>query len=341
MSALFSTGPMANPGNTAATRSFRAKHTTLYASERECERYDTELCCRQDHAGEILRQLQLLAPWMSPASTRVADVGAGTGKLTRLLAGHCQSIAAFDRSSEVLAVAEQRQPSPSSPPPPPQEQHNNCSAASSSSAAVHFAVADARRLPLAEGSVDLVIAGWALSYLKSEHEEWYADGSYGGAWREEVDAALAELDRVLCGGGVCVLLETQGTATTTPQRDGSHFYAHLRARGFVQSTIRTDYRFPSRAQALATLQFFFGRGVMRRAEALLIHCDDATPCIVPECTALFWRRKRRLPALSRPRQLAVVTAAAVVAAAGAAAAWMLVFYVGAGSRSGRRRAGWW
>ena len=32
---------------------------------------------------------------------------------------------------------------------------------------------------------------------------------------------------VVCAGGVCVVLETQGTATSVPQRDGSHLYAHL------------------------------------------------------------------------------------------------------------------
>ena len=36
-----------------------------------------------------------------------------------------------------------------------------------------------------------------------------------------VDAALREMDRVLVDGGVAILLETMGTATKTPQRDGT------------------------------------------------------------------------------------------------------------------------
>ena len=28
-----------------------------------------------------------------------------------------------------------------------------------------------------------MVAGWALSYLKSEHEEWHRDGSSGGVIR--------------------------------------------------------------------------------------------------------------------------------------------------------------
>ena len=124
-----------------------------------------------------------------------------------------------------------------------------------------LAVADARRLPLADESVDLAVAGWALSYLKAEHEEWYADGSYGGAWRDEVDAALGELDRALGDGGVAVIFETQGTATAAPRRGGSHLYAHLRDRGFSESCVRTDYSFSTPAAALETLTFFFGKGV--------------------------------------------------------------------------------
>ena len=68
-------------------------------------------------------------------------------------------------------------------------------AAAAAAAALSFHEADLRSLPLADGSVDLVVAGWAVSYLKSEHEEWYADGTHGGPWRNEVDAALEEMVR--------------------------------------------------------------------------------------------------------------------------------------------------
>ena len=57
------------------------------------------------------------------------------------------------------------------------------------------------------------VRGLGALGTKAEHEEWYADGSYGGAWRDEVDAALGELDRALADGGVAVIFETQGTAS--------------------------------------------------------------------------------------------------------------------------------
>jgi len=84
--------------------------------------------------------------------------------------------------------------------------------------------------------------------------------------------------------------------------------------------VRTDYRFESRRAALATLGFFFGKGVARRAEAspfaerraerwlsavrrvnprvtrllqalLADVADDGEACFVPECTGVWWRVK--------------------------------------------------
>lgn len=270
-----------------ATRSFRAKHDALYASERDCARYDVDLCRCQDHAGALVATLRQLAPWMDGRTTAAVDVGCGTGKLTRLLARTCRSVSAFDRSAEVVAVARAA---------------SAAEAAAGRCADVSFGVADARRLPLADGSVDVAVAGWAISYLKSEHEVWHADGSYGGAWREEVDIALGEMERVLSDGGVAVVLETQGTATEVAQRSGAHLYAHLVRRGFEHKVIRTDYRFASKREALRTLSFFFGRGVARRAEGLLAGvADEGEACIVPECTGVWWRVKRaQLVAAPRP-----------------------------------------
>ena len=264
----------------ATTRSFGDKHKTLYASERDCQRYDMDLCRRQDVDGSILLAIGEVAPLS--AASRVADVGAGTGKLARMLAPHVASVIVVDRSAEAVAVARSSSSSSSS-----------SSSGADGAAALQFHVADLRALPIASGSVDLVVAGWAVSYLKSEHEEWYADGSSGGPWREEVDAALAEFDRVLAPGGTLILFETMGTAIEASQRSGSWLYRHYRERaGLSERSIRTDYRFPSKREALATLHFFFGKGVASRAAKLLAATpDEGEACTVPEVTGMWWRRK--------------------------------------------------
>ena len=270
-----------------STRSFRNKHESVYASERDCGRYDEELCRRQDHAGVLLDAICAAAPSLSSES-RVADLGAGTGKLARLLAPSVASVAVVDRAGEALVVARAVCASDSG--------LGDC--------ALSFHEADLRSLPLADRCVDLTVAGWAVSYLKSEYETWYPDGSSCGSWRREVDRAIDEMDRVLADGGTCVVLETQGTATEAASRTGSHLYAHLRARGFEESVVRTDYRFPSKRLALETLLFFFGKGVAAKARKLLEGvADEGEPCTVPECTGLWSRRKRAAPEGGGARKL--------------------------------------
>ena len=115
----------------AATRSFKAKHDDIYASEASCRRYDVELCRKQDFADALMREFQTLAPWMSRATTRAADIGCGTGKIARILAPYCHSISATDRSADCIAVA------------------RAAAASSSDDCETSFEVADARQLPLA------------------------------------------------------------------------------------------------------------------------------------------------------------------------------------------------
>jgi len=137
------------------TRSFRAKHEAVYSLPSECERYE-ELCLRQDHAGNVVRAIHAVLP-LSRA-TRVLDLGAGTGKLSRLLAPLVGPIVAVDRSSPMCRVG---------------------AASLEMQPAVGFAVADQRAVPLRDGCVELVVAGWSVSAIKSEMEEW--DFSKG-AW---------------------------------------------------------------------------------------------------------------------------------------------------------------
>ena len=134
---------------------------------------------------------------------------------------------------------------------------------------------DNRNLPVDDNSADVVIEGWSFGHCVG----WYPDG-----WRAEVDAALAEMRRIVRPGGVMILLETLGTGydTPTPPTEGlAALYEWWREeRGFTQQWIRTDYRFESVAEADELTRFFFG-------DELADRIVREQPTTLPECTGIW------------------------------------------------------
>lgn len=226
-------------------------HRDVY--QESAEAYD-RLVAREDYQQHILPALNAIRPL---AGLDVVELGAGSGRLTCLLAPIVRSILAFDLSPAMLAVARRK-------------------LQAGGWTNWRLQEADHRALPLADGVADLAIAGWSICYTVT----WYQENE---AWRAELGKALAEMRRILRPGGTIILLETQGTGEMTPSppphlRD---YYAALAAAGFTSSWIRTDYRFMSAAEAETLTGFFFGSDMLARIGA------QAQP-ILPECTGL-WR----------------------------------------------------
>jgi ubiquinone/menaquinone biosynthesis C-methylase UbiE len=214
-------------------------------------RYDRLVRC-EDHEGHLLPALQAIRPL---DGLEVVELGAGTGRLTRLLAPLARRIWAFDASLHMLSWAGLAL----------QEDHVRN---------VHLAVADHRALPVETGTADLAIAGWSLCYL-------VVDCPFH--WRRELARGLSEMGRVLRPGGTIALLETLGTGRETPERAGllARYYALLEQEGFCSSWVRTDYRFASLAEAEALARFFFGDELAGEVRA------RGSP-FLPECTGLWW-----------------------------------------------------
>jgi ubiquinone/menaquinone biosynthesis C-methylase UbiE len=136
-------------------------------------------------------------------------------------------------------------------------------------------VADHRKIPAADASADLVIGGWTICYAAL----WSK-----GNWEADLDAVLAEMDRVRRPGGSIAILETLGTGHETPHPPDElkPYFARLVALGFKQAWIRTDYRFASPEEAVELTRFFFGDALADRLAA-----SGATD--LPECTGVWWR----------------------------------------------------
>jgi ubiquinone/menaquinone biosynthesis C-methylase UbiE len=222
----------------------------IYAAE--AERYD-QLVTREDYRHNLLPAIQQVRPL---AGLDVVELGAGTGRLTCLLAPFVKSLQACDASPAMLAVARAR-----------------LNQMGATNWQTH--VADHGHLPLAAGSADLAISGWSFCYAALDHPDH---------WRETLGQALSEVRRVLRSNGTFIILETLGTGFAVPHPPDTlkDYLAYLDGHGFRSTWLRTDYQFTSLAEAENLVRFFFGDELARQTV-------QENWVILPECTGLWWQ----------------------------------------------------
>jgi ubiquinone/menaquinone biosynthesis C-methylase UbiE len=227
------------------------KQRKIYQSDGD--RYEA-LVAREDYQGNILRAIDEI---IQVDGRNILDLGAGTGRLTLLLAPRAGSICSFDMSAEMLCVCRQR-------------------LIASGLSNWQVDVADHRRLPVPDHSADLAVSGWSVSYLSV----W--DPEHGTA---ELDKWFVEMKRVLRGNGTIILFESLGTGNEMPIRleHVESTYRWLDANRFQNKWIRTDYRFDSVDEAAELTGFFFGEEMAEQ-----IRKNGST--ILPECTGVWWRK---------------------------------------------------
>ena len=228
-------------------------HEQIYRSEAAC--YDL-LVSREDHQGHILPALQKIG---NLAGFEVAELGAGSGRLTLQIAPLVSSVRAFDASAHMLDFAA-------------------CKSKRLGITNTIFQVADNRSLPLEDSSVDLCLSGWSIGYFASPDSP---------RWKQDVGQTLGEMRRILRPGGTIVILETLGTGVDKPQAPTPElrsYYTYLEQQhGFHHTWIRTDYRFQTVEEAQRIVEFFFGEPLSSRVGELKL-------TVLPECTGIWWRR---------------------------------------------------
>ncbi|MCI0556473.1 MAG: methyltransferase domain-containing protein [Anaerolineae bacterium] len=217
------------------------------------DRYEA-LVSREDYRGNIPKAIEEI---INVDGLDILDIGAGTGRLTLLLASRAKSIRAFDISSEMLRVCRER-------------------LIASGLTNWQVDVADHRQLPIPDQSADLAVSGWSVSYLAV----WNP-----GSGIRELENWLEEMKRVLRKDGTIILFESLGTGNENPIRleHVESTYQWLDANGFQSKWIRTDYKFESLDEAEELSRFFFGDELgekIRQNEWI----------VLPECTGVWWRR---------------------------------------------------
>ena len=217
------------------------------------DRYEA-LISREDYQGNIPRAIDEI---INVDGLDVFDLGAGTGRLTLMLAPRVKSIRAFDVSDEMLRVCRER-----------------LDASGLSNWQVD--VADHRQLPVEDHSADLVVSGWSVAYLAV----WHPD-----SWKAELEKWLDEMKRVLNGDGTIILFESLGTGNESPIKLDhlKDYYPWLDEAGFQSKWIRTDYKFESLEEAEELSHFFFG-------DELGDKVVKNNWIVLPECTGVWWKR---------------------------------------------------
>ncbi|TBL71189.1 class I SAM-dependent methyltransferase [Paenibacillus thalictri] len=227
-------------------------HKRIYEEQEN----EYEQLVEREDVGPLLKAIRPLAEWQGKTA---AELGAGTGRLSRHIAPWVSSLAILDGAEPMLELAKRKL----------------------SEAGVHnvsAAVADHRELPLPAESADIVLAGWTLCYIASSNR---AD------WREQLSRAMEELNRVLRQDGVAIIIETMGTGVAAPQPPAflQPYYRELEQHyGFRHMWVRSDFRFASADEAERLTRFFFGQDL-----ADLVRAERLT--FVPSYTGIWWRCK--------------------------------------------------
>ncbi|CAM4008743.1 class I SAM-dependent methyltransferase [Saccharibacillus endophyticus] len=186
----------------------------------------------------------------------VLDLGAGSGRISGVIAKEAKSIVCTDASAEMLELLDRKLV----------ELPRNWKTV----------VADHRSLPIPDRSVDLVVSGWSICYLADSDDQ---------AWADHLRQILTEIRRVLRPGGTVILFETMGTGTETPNPPHflvSYYAALEKEYGFEHKWTRLDYDFDNVEQAKDCTGFFFGEELTRKIE-------ERKWATVPECAGIWWK----------------------------------------------------
>ncbi len=220
---------------------------TIY--NHQADLYQQMVAC-EDYQGNLLPAIHAVLPL---DGLDILETGAGTGRLTGLLAPEANAMWAFDLSLHMLKAAQMR-------------------IDKLGFKQVYLAAADHRHLPAAQAMADLLVAGWSLCYV-------YLDS--GPEWRSVLKQTLAGFRHCLRPGGKLIVIETLGTGFEEPQRLPllRDYLDFLEDCGFQMKWVRTDYCFESLQQARDRIPFFFGEEML----------DKLQGNILPECTGLWWQ----------------------------------------------------
>lgn len=223
-------------------------HNEIYMSK--AEMYE-RMISKQPSLSEIIKEIR------EYRNLDVADLGAGSGRLSSIIAPEAKSLICTDSSKSMLDLLDSKLSTLNL---------NNWTSI----------VADHRKLPIETATIDLVVSGWSICYLtNSNHQDWQSN----------IGTIMSEITRVLRQDGTIIIFETMGTGTEVPNPPNflKDYYQMLEEEyGFEHRWIRTDYDFTSIEEAEELIEFFFGNDLAKEV-------IKNNWIRVPECAGIWWR----------------------------------------------------
>lgn len=220
-------------------------------SGQQLDYYDALIRCH-DAEGNLLKTLREI---VSMEGKTLLDLGAGTGRISRLAASHARQVVGTDLNLPILRMAQKYQRTISR---------------------WQLALADIAHLPLKSGGADICVVGWVLG----DFTRWFAD------WGLLIEETLAEMQRVTAHGGALIIIESMGVGTDKPNPPNqplAEYYAFLEEQcRFSREVIRTDYLFPNVALAVNLINFYYG-------EVLAQQVQEAHSSRITDWTGIWYR----------------------------------------------------
>ncbi|WMT39592.1 class I SAM-dependent methyltransferase [Paenibacillus sp. D2_2] len=141
-----------------------ATHEEIYRNQTDTYEF---MISRQPDLAENIKEIR---PFQN---LDILDLGAGSGRLSSVIAEEAKSLICTDISSAMLELLEHKLMQ--------QGINRNWTTI----------VADHRELPIADRSIDLAVSGWSICYLT---------GSENNHWEDNLQQIISELYRVLRKG---------------------------------------------------------------------------------------------------------------------------------------------
>ncbi len=220
----------------------------------QSEKYE-KMVSYEDYENNLLSTIESII--LLSKSLTVADIGAGTGRISFILSPYVSKIYGIEPNESMRQTGIEK------------ARNNNIKN-------IEFISGGYELIPLKDKICDFVIEGWSLLYYYKLSQP---------DWKRKISNAIAEMKRILKDNGKMILIETLGTMQEGPiiMEFASPLYNFLEDElKFKKIEIRTDYKFENVGQAIELITFFFGNEMGNEVRKSNIS-------IIPEYTGIWHR----------------------------------------------------